>query len=126
MISIRSLSVLALLLAGCTNLDERKVTQLDDQKVVALNVGDQIAVELPCNRSTGYSWEVDHKSASLEELGSPSYALPPDARPGTEGREIFRFRAVAPGSDTLRLVYRRSWERDTAPANTFSTTVDVH
>jgi inhibitor of cysteine peptidase len=126
MISIRSLSVLGLVLAGCANLDEHKITQADDQQTVALNLGDNIAVELPCNRSTGYSWDVEHQPSTLELLGSPSYALPSNATPGAEGREIFRFRAVSTGSDTLRLVYRRSWERDAAPAKTFSTMVDVH
>jgi predicted secreted protein len=31
----------------------------------------------------------------------------------------FRFRAVRSGTDTLKLVYRRPWEKEQSPARTF-------
>jgi inhibitor of cysteine peptidase len=125
-IPIRILSILVpLLVAGCAAVDQRKITEADDNQTVSVAVGELVAVELPSNRSTGYGWEVDHRPASLEELGTPSYVVPPEAMPGSGGHEIFRFRAVAPGSDKLRLVYRRPWEHDAAPARVFVTSVDV-
>lgn len=93
----------------------------DGETVLA--VGQVLAVSLEGNPSTGYTWEVDAD-------GTPQLALVPspadtetsvadgDGAPPPVGSPVVRqwhFEAVQPGTTTLRLVYRRPWEKDVAP-----------
>jgi len=54
-----------------------------------------------------------------------TYETPPGAEPGTAGRELWTFEAVAPGWAKVELVYRRPWEEDMAPARIATYSVDV-
>ena len=44
---------------------------------------------------------------------------------GSGGAHEWVFRAVAAGTGAVGLAYRRPWEKDVAPAQTFSLTVAV-
>ncbi len=94
------------------------VTALDDGRQVALRVDNVLVVELPANRTTGYSWAVSATAGSvLERDGEPLYLeqVPP-GRVGAGGTEVWRFRATRPGRQSLRFEYRRPWEKSVAPA----------
>jgi inhibitor of cysteine peptidase len=93
-----------------------------------LTVGDTLAITLPANPSTGYSWGVATApdAAVLAGPGDPTYA--PDntggaPMPGAGGKATFRLVAVGAGSTRVVLTYRRSWEGDVPPVQTV--TVDV-
>lgn len=89
-----------------------------------LVVGQVLEVSLEGNPSTGYLWEIDAG-------GAPQLALAPspvDATPATDAGNVDaspmvgspvtiqkRFEAVQPGTTTVRLVYRRPWEKDAEP-----------
>ncbi len=86
-----------------------------------LKQGQILAIELPSNASTGYGWEIlEDGSPQLRPAPVPTTgnapATPP--MPGAGGTSRWRFLAVQSGSTNLRLVYRRSWEKDVAPAST--------
>ena len=86
--------------------------------------GDTVEVRLHSTPGTGYSWKVLHlDGAVLAQKKAPIFVPPPQNIPGAEGHLVFNFLASAPGSSTLELGYARPWEKDTAPARTF--TVDV-
>ena len=44
---------------------------------------------------------------------------------GSGGSETWRFRAVKPGRETVRLEYRRAWEPASPPERTFTFTAEV-
>jgi inhibitor of cysteine peptidase len=100
----------------------------DSAKEVNLERGQLVDVSLYENASTGYSWAVEDAAANvLEEAAPPSpgddHAGPPV--PGSGGTVIYHFRAKATGTGTLKLIYRRPWEKTTPPAETFSVLVKV-
>ncbi len=85
-----------------------------------LRRGQLLAIELYGNASTGYAWEIlEAGSPILEPAPVPASTDPaPPPMPGAGGTSRWRFRAVQSGATTLRLVYRRSWEKEVEPAET--------
>lgn len=92
-----------------------------------LRRGQILAVELDSNASTGYAWEiVEDGSPVLEPAPVPARAAPAvPPMPEAGGTSRWRYRAVQAGTATLRLVYRRSWEKDVEPVRTASYRVVV-
>lgn len=92
-----------------------------------LQRGQLLAIELDSNASTGYAWEiVEDGSPVLESAPVPAIAAPAVApMPGAGGTSRWRFRAAQSGTANLRLVYRRSWEKDVEPVRTASYRVVV-
>ena len=92
-----------------------------------LRRGQVLAIELGSNASTGYAWEiVEDGSPVLEPAPVPASAAPAVVpMPGAGGTSRWRFRAAQSGTTNLRLVYRRSWEKDVEPARTASYRVVV-
>jgi predicted secreted protein len=97
----------------------------DDGAVVEVEVGEQIALELEGNPTTGYAWQVaEIEAAILAPRGDPDYEASSDAD-GAGGTYTFRFDAVGAGETTLVLLYYPSWEEPTDQAGRFTVTVVV-
>jgi inhibitor of cysteine peptidase len=91
-----------------------------DGGLVNLAVGDELEVRVGSTPGTGYAWGVAmNDPAVLEPVGKPIDEKSLDARPGSPGSRVFRFRAAKAGSSSLGLVYERPWEKNTAPARLF-------
>lgn len=92
-----------------------------------LRRGQLLAIELDSNASTGYAWEiVEDGSPVLEPAPVPARAAPAvPPMTGAGGTSRWRFRAAQAGATNLRLVYRRSWEKDVEPVRTASYRVVV-
>ena len=87
---------------------------------VNLAVGDELELRVGSTPGTGYAWAVAmNDTAVLEPVGKPVDEKSTDARPGSPGSRVFRFRAARAGSSSLGLVYERPWEKNTAPARLF-------
>ena len=135
--------LLLLLLGGCRSLavepDEvpvdimpgiERVQPAESGEVTELRVGQVLEIALHTNASTGYSWEVVNAGApqlarvQLPKLPADVVAAEPPM-PGAGSVARWHYRAVRPGTATLTLVYRRSWEKDVAPAETVEYPVEV-
>lgn len=105
-----------------------KLTDGDDGKAVELRVGQVLEITLEANPTTGFGWEVlEVEGAVVEQQGEKAYK-PRETdgrRVGVGGWETFTFKAVKAGAAELKLVYRRSWEKDVEPAKTFAVKVTV-
>jgi predicted secreted protein len=102
------------------------LTNSDSGAPVSIKAGQTLAVRLDSNPSTGYVWQVRQADGAVLILqGDPQYIAPADAPPGAGGVQVFRFTAATAGQSTLTLVYRRPFEPDAAPAQTFSVQVTV-
>jgi C1A family cysteine protease/predicted secreted protein len=105
---------------------EVKLSAKDDNRQIELKEGQVLVVGLESNPSTGYTWEIEGaKETILRQTGKIVFepeSGPPGAPAllGAPGKQILRFEAVAAGQTTLRLVYRRPWEKGAKPAKTFS------
>ena len=122
------LAILTCLIAGCATIHSPQVlTERDTGHEVTMTVGQVIVVELPSNATTGYGW--NYRSEDMPVLEKTGSAYMENAHPfgmvGVGGTEIWRFRALKVGRQTLRLYYARAWETGVAPARTVNFTVVV-
>jgi len=93
--------------------------------VIEIEVGEQIALELEGNPTTGFSWQVAEIDPTvLVATGEPDYESSSDAD-GAGGTYTFRFDAVGPGETPLVLLYYRSWEEPSDTTGRFALTVVV-
>jgi predicted secreted protein len=92
------------------------LTQPDDGKTVDLHVGQIVTAVLDSNHENGLNWVLlDSKSNVMAQDGTPAYAPSPKME---NGKETWRFRAVKPGEETVRMEYRRAMAQH-VPERTF-------
>ena len=110
---------------------DKAVVELDEAcngKTVEVVVGAKICITLKGNITTGYSWDVKKVEGDAEKQdGKVDYASKP-AKPnmvGAGGAFTAVFKAEKEGKAVITLAYFRPWEKDKAPAETFTVTVDV-
>jgi inhibitor of cysteine peptidase len=102
---------------------ERTVSlgEADDGSKQYVVQGDRIAVRLPSNVTTGYGWSVAQAAPGVLQPGvEPKTERPAGAAPGKGGFQTFEFPVVGTGQGWLQLVYRRPFEKDVAPAKSWS------
>jgi CubicO group peptidase (beta-lactamase class C family)/predicted secreted protein len=91
-----------------------------DGSQVTMESGQALVIRLESNPTTGYSWAVQEiDTAVLRQIGDVEYEPADTGLVGSGGWESCRFEAVAAGQTTLELVYRRPWEEDIPPDETF-------
>jgi inhibitor of cysteine peptidase len=93
-----------------------------DTILVAL--GQPFTVTLQGNPSTGFSWNIIAiDSAKVKPAGEPRFD-PRNNMPGSGGTYFFDFTAVVKGVSKIGFAYFRTWEKEIAPADSFTITVD--
>jgi len=100
----------------------------DNGKTVAVKVGQPVAITLKGNPTTGYLWSVAGLSSNtVEQVGEVEYRRDEAGKHlvGSGGVFVATFKAAKPGQTTVRMEYRRPWEKDVAPIETFSATIEV-
>ncbi len=105
--------------------DSIKLTEQDRGCIVRMNIGGRLDLVLAANPTTGYAWEAAAAdSAVIREVGKEEFK--PDSKAiGAGGRITLHFEAAASGRTGLKLVYRRPWENNIAPLDSFEITVAV-
>lgn len=75
-------------------------------------VGETFEITLESNPTTGYMWEwSNNKDSTVVAKVSNKYEGSKPAIPGSGGVEVFTFKALKAGKATLKLQYKRSWEK---------------
>jgi inhibitor of cysteine peptidase len=96
-----------------------------DGRTINLHVGDGVKLSLAENPTTGYKWELLSRPEPTCAVITDAYAANANGLAGSGGMHNWDFRAVDKGTCTVSLGYRRPWEKDTAPAQTFALTMVV-
>lgn len=103
-----------------------------DGGTAVLAPGSTLELSLDANPTTGFSWQLDELPTGLALVGEPTYVALNDVpggtlRTGAGGTQRWRFKADdgEQGDGTLRLSYRRPWEKDVAPAKTYTANVQI-
>lgn len=107
--------------AGDPNTVE--VTEQKRSQTVTVRAQDLLVIRLPVQMGTGYSWrlrENSHFSLVGKEFGPAS-----GGAPGGESDQVFRLRAVHPGTARLVLLLVQPWEADRPPQETFEVTIVI-
>ena len=95
-------------------------------RTLDLRVGDGVKVTLAENPTTGYKWELLARPEPICVIVSDAYvANTAVGTVGAGGVHNWDFRAVDKGTTTVSLAYRRPWEKDVAPVQTFTLTLVV-
>ena len=121
-----SLGAIASLASEPPSLDtpgESTLSESDAGRVVDLQPTDLLVLRLEGNPSTGYGWRVQEMDRGVLRPMPGEEFEPQSDLPGAPGIQTLRFAGVTRGQTDLRLVYQRPWERDAAPAKTFSVQV---
>jgi predicted secreted protein len=125
---LATLSVLVVVLAACGGGDggggDIDLTEADSGGAIEATVGDEIAISLEGNPTTGYTWNVlQPQNADILAFDDREYEAESDLA-GAPGTEELTFEAVAPGEATIELGYFRPWEPDQVE-RTFTVNVRV-
>ncbi len=93
----------------------------------SLKVGGVLEVRLEANHTTGYSWvQTPAANPVLTRLGAAAYEQEPaGGKAGVGGVEVWKFKAIKAGKQSLRFEYRRPWEKNTSAAKTVTFSVTV-
>ncbi len=119
--------VVVLALAGCASGAPSRppwiVTEADAGRSIRVPVGTVLEVALPGNPTTGHIWQrAPGDPGGVESIGAARFE-PSGAAPGQGGQVHLSFRVTKTGATPLWLVYRRPFENDAPPTQSFSVTV---
>jgi inhibitor of cysteine peptidase len=121
------LIVFVLIAAACSAAKPNplSLTAADAGKTFELKTSDTFQVSLEGNPTTGYNWySAQQDPALVEQSGEPEYKADSD-RLGSAGMVTLKFKAVATGQTVLHLDYKRIFEPDVSPLQTFEVTLVV-
>jgi inhibitor of cysteine peptidase len=96
----------------------------DSGRTVEVRAGETIALELPENATTGYTWTFDGLDERIVTAHESGFARDSEAV-GSGGVMRWSLRAVAPGTAQVRLKLWRRWEGDASVQRRYAVTVNV-
>jgi inhibitor of cysteine peptidase len=94
----------------------------DPTQVTRVRVGEQLAIALAGNPTTGYTWQVEAESDCLELLGQEFERGGQGV--GAGGQEVFTFRAVGKGEAEIACTYRRPWDAAARDSRRFRVVIE--
>lgn len=100
------------------------VDRKDNNTQVVLTIGQELQVALPENPTTGFRWQMRAPGEPVLELLDDKFDSPA-LGVGKGGTRRWRFKAAQKGSAGIEIAYRRAWEQDQSPAETFRLAVRV-
>lgn len=101
-------------------LKEVRLGEESDGRLAELGEDQVLVISLEANPSTGYLWEVaEINEGVLRQVGKARFEQTAPVL-GAPAKQILRFKPVGAGQSTLKLVYRRPWEKGLQPAKVFS------
>jgi predicted secreted protein len=91
-----------------------------------IGVGQQFAVLLHSNPSTGYGWTAQFDAKALSQVSKTYESSQATPMPGSGGTDRFLFQGLTAGPADLKFTYARSFDPPgTAPAQTMIFKVTV-
>ena len=94
---------------GCRTVNNSKLEKIKTKYEIGVN--DSLQINLESNPSTGYSWKWKNKnSISIVDSVGFSFINYHPERVGSGGKEVWSFKAKKVGTETIKLVYNRSWD----------------
>ena len=119
------LAILVLIVA-CNSTNDVKIGAGENGGHMDVRKGQVLVVTLESNPTTGFRWEVAGATEGiLKQKGESVYLQgnPENDLLGSGGTETFRFDVVGTGEATLKMIYHRSFEPDTPPAQIYEVAI---
>ncbi|MDB5120766.1 MAG: hypothetical protein JWN56_1984 [Sphingobacteriales bacterium] len=95
--------------ASCKKDDKNNTDTVKANYEIAVNGNFQLS--LTSNGSTGYSWTwINKQVVTTVDTFDFKYIIDDPAKVGGDGKEIWNFKGIKAGVDTIKLEYKRSWD----------------
>lgn len=94
------------------------LTEGDEGRAIELEAGELFQIALEANPSAGFNWEPALFNESVIRMLDTAF-IPDTAALGSSGKQLLRFKALASGYTLLRLIYRRSFEKNVPASKSF-------
>jgi predicted secreted protein len=78
---------------------------------ITVKKGQEFTIILESNPTTGYQW-IPTFNTSMINLVSHNFQPSTIKLMGSPGTDIFKFKATNQGTESLKMIYKRSWEKD--------------
>lgn len=95
-------------------LVNENIIQPVNSSEIDVNLGEEFVIVLDGNPTTGYQWMTENIDEAFIKFLSSKYE-PSSNTPGSGGRYVWTFRAVAQGKSNITMKYLRPWEKDIEP-----------
>lgn len=121
-----ALTILAL--SGWAVAARLDVTEGEADKDLVLGRGDLLVVHLPANPSTGYGWSYSATKGGMLRQEGEVIRVRKQGSGGMVGApitEVWRLKALRPGSVAITFSYARPWEKGVPPARRVSWPVTI-
>lgn len=102
-----------------------RLTESDAERLVTVQAGDEILIELADISTTGYTWAVEPSPSDSVRLRTINITPPPTHLVGGHGTCRVDFETTAPGKAELRLKLWREWVGDTSITKRVTFPVEV-
>jgi inhibitor of cysteine peptidase len=97
-------------------------TMLGGQEAIKLSNGHEFTITLQSNPGTGYQW-IPSFNTTILNLVSHEYKPASTKLLGSPGTDVFTFKAINHGTDTVKMIYKRSWEKESVQEKVFLVSV---
>ena len=118
----------ALTLAACGGkTTETPAIEISEAgKNIEVTAGNEFKIVIESNPSTGYHWDlVGGLDGSMVQFVSTEYRASEPVMPGSGGKDVWIFKAIAPGETSITLGYYPPSNDPVEPAQTVTFTVVV-
>src|ERR671922_1074554 len=86
---------------------------------LSLKCGDKFKIEVESNPSTGYRCHLVFFNNSILKLISSEFVSKIANQIGSTGIQRFNFEATKQGTTSIKIIYKRPWEREAVESNEF-------
>jgi len=99
----------------------------DPAKSIEVTIGQEFAIELDANATTGYQWQLAKTldNTIIKQLGT-EYRLAETGLIGAGGKEVWKFKALGLGKTIIAMKYIRPWEKEVLPVGNVQFRIIVH
>ena len=87
-------------------------------EIINVAVGDGFRIPLKTIATAGYVWKIDSFPDSIQAVKTENEKQRDDAKPGDLNIQIFYFRALKRGQDTITFALARPWENKAIKSRT--------
>jgi inhibitor of cysteine peptidase len=95
------------------------MSDTNEDHFLYVKCGDKFKIEVESNPSTGYKWHLLSFNEDILKLISSVYLSKLTNQIGSSGIEHFNFEAKKRGSTSIKIVYKRTWEKQPVKSNEY-------
>jgi inhibitor of cysteine peptidase len=105
--------------------DNNTILINDTEKTLNLKKGNTFSLKLPENPSTGYYWQLNLSNGLIILNDNYTQDTAPLGYVGVPGTHLWIIKAVVPGCQQVKGIYKRSWMNTTDTVDNFTLHVEI-